>query len=921
MATTMASFVPEYNSILTTDDITRRKEFQVLQYDYDADFYTASHKVPGTFFNHQNIVIRAMMEYDRCFLFQRAGTGKTCCYIGVCEALKDLYLKGMSNIKHFVILTDINIEKSLLESCTNIYNNSKEYKKYYSIYGEQKFKNLLDNIKNSFDDQDLEKYDDTLFILDEAQKIKSVELEKTMLTLFSKVKRFKIIVATATPILDSPEDILPLLRYMLVDKECATEVTPAILDGILSANDISGKSNEIFSKLRKKFFDRRLGNAISFVRELDTKVDINYVGQKKGQLFNLDLVEMTDAQVKKLNALTTDTDTFSARTKEIQLEVSSDLPSKPPPGHKNLLLKNLEKTSPKIVYILDLLNKYPNDNFFIFSSDLKTTINFLGNCLEKNGFSRFEGIGGMNKFAVYDGDTKESVRQQIKTVQQRPDNWNGSKLRIVLAGKAGTVGISFFNVKHVICLSGDWNYSNLYQGIYRAIRADSHTVLRQKLGTDRITLNVYMLCAVLPLAAQQGSVTRKTTDEEMYARVEVKEEANRKIERALKRLAFDCILNYERNVVRKMDGSAECDYEECEWFCDTQEQLPLRDKEYKLLYEKEDTTVLEMLHRTALLNIKDLSFEAVNNAIGKQTVTSLGIPGQVVLSGEHLSVRNGYTPNLKNRHDTAFYFDNLVFRSSTKSTDEIPEQKELKNALIDWIQTGNWSQTLTKYQNYWFLINKNQVDAAMETIKNKKSTGPKTKSGMKRPENIKKIIGDNIKVEKYTNQKLDDYYIITNIFIRSVLREPNSHARTARLITSQRNEESKSEIEYYTDGKFVSGDDRSQLFYTFIRNYYENRLNSVKYVTYKAKKYYVSKYPDTVNSEGETAYVLKLHTVEAAKHSAGSDISQPKKWKELMEVYTGKIDIGVINAKTTLKEKMEVLEEQLRANDLLFEFE
>lgn len=198
-------------------------------------------KVGGRFFKHQELFLRYVRQYNRIFNIQETGTGKSGSIINVAE----FYKKNNENIKRVYIiqpgpatandfknqiikLSDeneyMNDKIKYANSKASITNNlTRLIKEWYSIETYQQF------AKKGYTDKIIEEeFSDCVFFFDEAHKLRTLSDESSSISSeeINKIydyiwrvchvaKRTKIILATATPMINSTIDFIPLINLLL----------------------------------------------------------------------------------------------------------------------------------------------------------------------------------------------------------------------------------------------------------------------------------------------------------------------------------------------------------------------------------------------------------------------------------------------------------------------------------------------------------------------------------------------------------------------------------------------------------------------------------------------------------------------------------------------------------------------------------
>ena len=232
--------------------------------------------------------------YNSILVYHGTGVGKTCSAITIAEGFKK-YLKNKKiivllqrNIKENFIKELYNLDKTDNKQCTGTtYKYKDEFKydkkekkllqikknirKYYKFYGYTQFankvikltgwdgnpKNLNDNIKSIIK----KIYSDNLFIIDEVHHIKSFTdnlLKKIPIileTIFKYTENIKLVMMSATPMYDTPREIVFLLNLMLVNDNRKK----------IEEKDIFNKNDELIKDGEKKL-KKNLVGYISYFR-------------------------------------------------------------------------------------------------------------------------------------------------------------------------------------------------------------------------------------------------------------------------------------------------------------------------------------------------------------------------------------------------------------------------------------------------------------------------------------------------------------------------------------------------------------------------------------------------------------------------------------------------------------------------------
>lgn len=200
----------------------------------------------GELFNHQQFAVNYMKYNDRVLVISKPGTGKTCLAVGVAEYFNDLYFLDptISRITNCLIITRgdtlaENFKNSILNICTNnkyIVNEdfSSQSKKirtkkilsnFYSFETMESFANKLSTLTN---DALIRLYNKTLFIFDEIQNIPTSSSSKSNIyeqyyRIFNLLNRCKILLLSATPIVNEPQEFVKIMNLILPNSKKLSE--------------------------------------------------------------------------------------------------------------------------------------------------------------------------------------------------------------------------------------------------------------------------------------------------------------------------------------------------------------------------------------------------------------------------------------------------------------------------------------------------------------------------------------------------------------------------------------------------------------------------------------------------------------------------------------------------------------------------
>lgn len=307
----------------------------------------------GDFFNHQKIIHRYMLMYDRLILTHRTGTGKSCAIGGTSELFKMALINATSDIfSRYILPQKTSIKKAvvlvrgkvLIEefkreiickcSQPGIYDTesirkaenvtslrravTREINKFYEITTYGAFAKKIYQGGYTDDDALRREYSGTLFIVDEVHNI-IIDTEKggkgdkggkkikydAIHRLFHVVERSKIILASATPMVNSPNEIVPIMNLLLpLDRQmpspAATQETEIVRpDGTIELieTSITEGGGYDYTNPRLEDLEPYFRGLISYIREFDTSTVIHPMGNPIESVITIGNMEHTPQQI------------------------------------------------------------------------------------------------------------------------------------------------------------------------------------------------------------------------------------------------------------------------------------------------------------------------------------------------------------------------------------------------------------------------------------------------------------------------------------------------------------------------------------------------------------------------------------------------------------------------------------------------
>jgi superfamily II DNA or RNA helicase len=505
--------------------------------------------------------INPFTKYNGLLLYHKIGAGKTCAAVRIAENFKGkrniIMLCPASLVGNFYkeIRSECTgnnyISKSDRENLNKLNIQSSEYKqiiksindkinKHYQIYSYNKIIELISNRKI--------KFSNSLLIIDEVQNIVSEHgtFYKTIYNAIKKAKNIKIVIMSATPIFDKPMELGLTLNLLLPkeDFEVGNKFNDKYIDYRIINNlpqyDIK---NENQLRLRLNGLVSYFGGAPSYVFP-ERKQKIIKCPMSKYQYDCYKTVQDKEGKINKLDLLKLPNNFFIGSRIISNIAFPNKLVNK---AGLNALTKramdmdNLQTYSTKYYEIMKRVFK-SNGTIFIYSNfrEYGGLISLI-KILEYYGFKNFLTNGvGKNRYAIWSGEETQEQKEKFKEIFNSKDNYNGSKIKIILGSPAIKEGVTLLRVRHVHIIEPYWNMSRLEQVIGRAIRFCSH----KDVDKEKRIVKVYIYIATIPieLALKEKEYDKEATitvDEHIYNMATTKEKLSYKFEQVIKNSAID----------------------------------------------------------------------------------------------------------------------------------------------------------------------------------------------------------------------------------------------------------------------------------------------------------------------------------------------------------------------------------------------
>lgn len=386
---------------------------------------------------HQMSVANHLFHNRGAIVVHSVGTGKTLSAVATAQCLL------LNNIVEKVIVVTPTSLQSNFKSQMKMYGLNDENEDFapYHFYTIQRLVNDIENKKVISSDK-------SLIIIDEAHNLRTIDGSRIEPILKYAKKAEKILLLTATPLINYQYDIINLISLIKSDKPISIEYFNKL------ATD----------KTKKKEFKEYLSDIFSFY--IKDKPDPNFPKKKVLEVF----LPMDDKYLK-----------LYENVERGEVNKIPDFKDKNIQVFYNGLRRAsniLERKSPKVEWVIKKMNSEPDAKYIIFSHFINMGIKPIMKYLDSKKIS-YESVTG-----------DLSIEQRQKSV----DNYNNGVSKIMFVSKAGSEGLDLKNTSYIIILESAWNLNSIEQIIGRGVRYKSHINLPE----SKRKVIVYKLVLVKP---------------------------------------------------------------------------------------------------------------------------------------------------------------------------------------------------------------------------------------------------------------------------------------------------------------------------------------------------------------------------------------------------------------------------------------
>lgn len=384
---------------------------------------------------HQLSVANHLFHNRGAVLVHSVGTGKTLSAVATAQCLL------LNNkVNKVIVVTPTSLQENFKSQMRMYGLENKDFNKYHFY--------TIQRLVNDIENKEVTSSDNSLLIIDEAHNLRTIDGSRIEPILKYAKKAEKVLLLTATPLINYQYDIINLVSLIKGNKPLTIDTFNKL------AND----------KTKKKEFEEYLSDIFSFY--IKDKPDPNFPRKKILEIF----LPMDEKYLKLYEEIET------GEVKRIP-----DFKDKNIHVFYNGLRRAsniLEKNSPKVEWMINKINSELNAKFVIFSHFLNMGIKPIMKYLDSKKIP----------YGYVTGDLSIPQRQKAVT------DYNSGKSKILFISKAGGEGLDLKNTTYVVILESSWNLSSIEQIIGRGVRYKSHESLPEK---KRI-VTIYKLILVKP---------------------------------------------------------------------------------------------------------------------------------------------------------------------------------------------------------------------------------------------------------------------------------------------------------------------------------------------------------------------------------------------------------------------------------------
>lgn len=572
-----------------------------------------------------------------------------------------------------------------------------------------------------YTDENIKKvFSNRVVIIDEAHNLRIQKKKENELDIYKQMHRFlhiitnrKIVLMTATPMRDRPEEFASLMNLILpLDKQL-----PIGKDFY----DTYFRKNKLKKDMKQKLYNIIRGR-IGYTRGTEGGVIKMFMGEVNKDMTDIRIYEtkMSDTQTKNyrdvyikdsgknpdiddnlfedeelvedeqgktmgLYNMSRQASLFTFGVDNIKFTVKrgnqyildehiKKVLTHDDKGNKltiNGIIEKIREYSCIYAETIKQIIEHPNENVFIYNKYVHGAGAILfAELLKLVGFEHTrgnidvqEGVlpqSRIPRFSLIIGEsTSDAEIERVLNVYNKPENRYGQYIQVIIGSGVISEGRSLFNVRQIHIHTPHWNNTETEQAIGRGLRAFSHESLPPE---ERIV-------KIFRHASVPKDKKIKSINVLMYKISEDKDKLIKQLERFSKKASFNCGYNIKRNQLSTdVDDSRECDYTKCKYKCMEITASPTDPKildTYNLIYAQDDINqIIQVIKNKFRFRFAYDISELLNGLVGKD---NRPIPKLIVIRAVKEMIdkniviinRFGFPNYLREDHNLYFLVDNI----------------------------------------------------------------------------------------------------------------------------------------------------------------------------------------------------------------------------------------------------------------------
>ena len=364
--------------------------------------------------HYQIAVSNHLFKHRGCVVVHSVGTGKTITSIASAQCLLN-----NKKIEHVIVITPTSLKHNFINQAKKYGLKENYIESHYTFY-------TIQGIVNAIESKEAINPKNSLIIIDEAHNLRKTNGTRYEYIFKYAKKASKIMLLTATPLINFSQDIINLVSLVKDEKAVSCKEFEEIIE---SKKKLKNYIKDVF------LFYTRSDDSNKYFPDKKINEVFLPMNKKYSEIYN----RVEKGQVSKIK-------TF--RGKNVQVFYNG----------LRRTSNTIEDMSPKVDWIINFIKSNKNKKIVIFSHFIEMGIFPITKYLNKNKISFVHIIGDVNS-----NERNTAV-----------ENYNNNKVKIMFISKAGSEGLDLKNTSSIIIMEPSWNENTIEQIIGRGVRYKSH---------------------------------------------------------------------------------------------------------------------------------------------------------------------------------------------------------------------------------------------------------------------------------------------------------------------------------------------------------------------------------------------------------------------------------------------------------------